>query len=53
MKLCEVPLQNMPDIVVTCVVLHNLYIMNKENIEDNWIMETENKLSGRISEGEI
>ena len=44
-KRCEVPLRNMPDIVATCVVLDNLCIVNKEGIEDDWIVEAENKLS--------
>ena len=42
----------MPNIVATCVVLHNLCIVNKEGIEENWIVEAENKLSRRIGEGE-
>ena len=53
MKRCEVPLRNIPDIVATCVVLHNLYIMNKEDIEEYWIVETRNILSRRIGQGEI
>ena len=53
MKRCEVPLRNMPDIVATCVVLHNLCIVNKEGIEEDWIVEAENKLSRRIGDGEI
>ena len=53
MKQCEVPLQNMPDIVVTYVVLHNLCIVHKECIEVDWKMEAENKLGRRIGEGEI
>ena len=52
MKRCEVPLYNMPNIVATCVVLHNLCIVNKEGIEEDWIVEAENKLSRRIGEGE-
>ena len=35
MKRYELSLRNMPDIVVTCVVLHNLCIVNKEDIEEN------------------
>ena len=53
MKRCEVPLRNMPDIVATCIVLHNLCIVNKEDIEEEWIVEAENKLNRRIGEGEI
>jgi hypothetical protein len=53
MKRCEVPLRSMPDIVATCIVLHNLCIVNKEGIEEDWIVEAENKLSRRIDEGGI
>ena len=53
MKRCEVHLWNMPDIIATCVVLHKLCIMNKEGIEEDWIMEAENKLSRKISEEKI
>ena len=35
MKRCEVPLRNTPDIVATCVALHNLCIVNKEDIEED------------------
>lgn len=53
MKRSEVPLRNMPDIVATCIVLHNICIVNNEGIEEDWIIEAENKLSRRISEGEV
>jgi hypothetical protein len=43
----------MPDIVATCIVLHNLCIVNKEGLEEDWIVEAENKLSRRIDEGGI
>jgi hypothetical protein len=35
----------MPDIVATCIVLHNLCIVNKEGIKNDWIVEAKNKLS--------
>ena len=41
-------MKNIPDIVATYIVLHNLYIVNNEGIEKNWIVETENKLARRI-----
>jgi hypothetical protein len=43
----------MPDMVATCIVLHNLYIVNNEGIEEDWIVEAENELSRRIDEGKI
>ena len=53
MKRCEVPLRNIPDIIATCVMLHNLCIVNKEDIEEDWIMEVGNKLRRMIGEGKI
>ena len=53
MKRSEVPLRNMPDIVATCIVLHNICIVNNEGIEEDWIIEAENKLARRIIEGEV
>lgn len=46
-------LKYMPDIIAFCIVSHNLYIINNKWIEDEWIVEAENKLARRISEGEI
>jgi hypothetical protein len=43
----------MLDIVATCIVLHKLCIVNKDCIEEDWIVEAENKLSRRIDEGGI
>jgi hypothetical protein len=42
---------DMPDIVATYIVLHNLCIVNKEGIKNDWIVEVKNKLSRRIDEG--
>jgi hypothetical protein len=44
---------DMPDIVATYILLHNLCIVNKEGIKNDWIVEVKNKLSGKIDEGEI
>lgn len=35
--------RNMSDIVATCIGLHNLYDVNNEMIEDECIVEVENK----------
>ena len=43
----------MSDIVAACIVLHNICIVNNEGIEEDWIIEAENKLTRRIIEGEI
>lgn len=41
-------LRYMPDIVATCIILHNLYIVNNEGIEEDWIVEVEKKPAKRI-----
>ena len=48
MKRHEVSLRNIHDIVAACIVLHNIYIVNNEGIEEDWIIEAENKLARRI-----
>jgi hypothetical protein len=53
MKQSEIPLKNMPDIVATCIILHNLCIMNNEGIEEKWIIEAKNILATRVIEGEL
>ena len=53
MKRSEVHLRNILDIVAACIVLHNICIVNNEGIEEDWIIEGENKLSRRIVEGEV
>lgn len=53
MKRSEVPLKNMYDIVAIYIVLHNLYIINNEGIEDEYIVEGENKLAKNINMEEI
>jgi hypothetical protein len=39
MKQSKVSLRNMSNIVETCIVLHDLYIINNEGIEDELIIE--------------
>ena len=53
MKRPEVPLRNMLDIVASCIILHNICIVNNEGIEEDWIIEAESKLARRIIEDEI
>ena len=48
MKRPEVPLKNMFDVVVACIILHNICIVNNKGIEEDWIIESENKLARRI-----
>lgn len=49
MKRSKVPLENMHDIVATCIFLYNSRIVNNEWIEDKWIVEARFKLAGRAS----
>ena len=39
----------MTNIVAMCTVLHNLCIINNERIEENLIVEAENKLGTRLT----
>ena len=41
----------MRDIVTTCIVLYNLCIVNNEGIEEDKIVETENKLARIVIDG--
>ena len=43
----------MPNIIATCIVLHNLCIVNNEGIEEYWIVEAKNKLAKRNTEGKL
>jgi hypothetical protein len=40
----------MPDITATCIILHNLCIVNNKDSEEEWITEAENKLATRVTE---
>ena len=53
MKRPKVPLRNMPNIVVACIVLDNICIVNNEGIKEDWIIEAESKLPRRIIKGEV
>lgn len=53
MKRSEVLLKNIPDIITTCIILHNLYIINNKGFEDERFGESSNKLDRRVSEGKI
>ena len=53
MKQSEISLKNMSDIVATCIVLHNLCIMNNKGIKEDWIVEAKNKLTRKIIEEEL
>jgi hypothetical protein len=50
MNQLEISLRNMPNIIATCIVLHNLCIVINESIEEEWIIEAKNKLATRVIE---
>jgi hypothetical protein len=35
----------MYDVIATCIILHNLQIINNEGIEDEWIVKVKNRLA--------
>ena len=52
-KRLEISLKNISYIIVTCIVLHNLCIVNNEGIEEDIIVEAKNKLATRVIEEEL
>ena len=40
MKQADISFRNMPNIIATCIVLHNICIVNNLKIEENWIAKT-------------
>jgi hypothetical protein len=41
MKRYDIPFRNVYDIVATCMILHNLHIVNNERSEDKSIVEVD------------
>jgi hypothetical protein len=52
MKRCDIPLRMVPDVVCTCIVLHNLCITMKDFFDKTWIDEVESELAQKIANGE-
>lgn len=52
-KRSKVSLRNMTYIVAICIVLYKLHIVNNEKIEEECIIQVENKLARNVHEGEI
>lgn len=52
MKRCDIPLRMVPDVVCTCIVLHNLCITMKDAFDKTWIDEAESELAKKIANGE-
>jgi hypothetical protein len=53
MKRCDVPLRSVPDLVATCIVLHNLCIIMKHGFNKSWISEAEEQLQRKIEIGAL
>ena len=53
MRRCDVPLRMIPDIVSTCIVMHNLCITMKDGFDVDWITEAEEQLQKRIDSGDL
>jgi hypothetical protein len=53
MKRYDVPLKNVPDLVATCIVLHNLCITMNDGFNGNWISEAEEQLQRIIGIGAL
>jgi hypothetical protein len=50
-KWADVSLRSVADIVLTCIVLHNLCIITKDKFDSIWIEEAEAKLRKRVNDG--
>ena len=48
----ELPLRNMYVFIVSCIVLHIWSIVNNKGIEDAYIVQIEDKVARRVSEGD-
>jgi hypothetical protein len=48
-----VSLRSVPDLVATCIVLHNLCITMNDGFNENWISEAEEQLQRRIEIGAL
>jgi hypothetical protein len=51
MKRCDISLRMVPDVICTCIVLHNLCITMKDSFDKTWINETESEFQ-KIANGE-
>jgi hypothetical protein len=46
-------LRSVPDLVATCIVLHNLCITMNDGFNENWISEAEEQLQRKIEIGAL
>ena len=49
MKRIDISLQHMADVVVTCIILHNMCIIENNKFDIEWIEETKRELNRRIN----
>ena len=48
MKIVDLLLRHMTDVVATYIMLHNMCTIGKDNFDIEWLKEVERKLSRRI-----
>jgi hypothetical protein len=39
LKKIDMPLQNLPNVITTCIYFHNLYIIHENNFDKEWAKE--------------
>jgi hypothetical protein len=39
LKKIDMPLQNLPNVIATCIYFHNLYIIHENNFDKEWAKE--------------
>ena len=53
MKHMECPLKFVPDVVATCIILHNICILSADVFDREWIKVAEEDLERRVFEGQV
>lgn len=53
MKRMECPLKFVPDVVATCIILHNICIRSSDVFNRDWIKVAEEDLERRVIEGHV
>ena len=48
MRRSDIPLRHMTNVIVTCIVLHNICTIGNDKFDIEWIEEVERELSRRI-----
>ena len=45
MRISDIPLRHMADVIATCITLHNMCTIGKDKFDTDWIEEAERELS--------